>query len=360
MDHRRFDALARGVAAAETSRRATLRLLVGGLVGGATAVVGRQEAAAVCRQPGQSCDPANPCCAGVRCGGGRCACSVFPTNNVWNARIDRLPVDARSAAYVRSIGTTAGLHPDFGSGRWDGGPIGIPFVTVPGTQPRVPVSFADADESDPGPYPIPRNAPIEGGPAADGDRHLLVLDVARCTLYELFDAHPLPSGGWLAGSGAIFDLRSHVLRPAGWTSADAAGLPIWPGLVRYDEVASGAIRHALRFTAPQTRDAYVWPARHRASSLTDSALPSMGQRFRLKADVSLAGFSPTNQVILTALQRYGMFLADNGSSWFLSGAPDERWDNDDLHQLQEGIQGTDFEAVDESSLMLAPGSGRVR
>ena len=287
-------------------------------------------------------------------------CAFFPPDNIWNTRIDSLPVDIGSQAYVNNIGANAGLNPDFGAGLWDGGPIGIPFATVPGSQSRVPINFDYEDESDPGPYPIPPDVPIEGGPDSDGDRHVLVVDRDHCKLYEMWNAWPQPDGSWQAGSGAVFDLTAHALRPDGWTSADAAGLPILPGLVRYDEVASGAIRHALRFTAPRTRRAYIWPARHYASSSTDPARPPMGQRFRLKDSFDLSGFSPTNQVILTALKTYGMFLADNGSSWFLSGVPDERWDNDDLHQLQVGVRGFDFEAVDESSLMIDPDSGQAK
>jgi hypothetical protein len=247
-------------------------------------------------------------------------CTLFPTDNVWNTRVDTLPLDPKSAAYVTSISATAGMHADFGSGTWDDAPIGIPYTTVPGTQPKVSVAFGYADESDPGPYPIPADAPIEGGPSSDGDRHVLVLDSDECVLYELYDAWPQPDGSWRAGSGAIFDLRSHALRPAGWTSADAAGLPILPGLVHYDEAVTGTINHALRFTAPRTRDAYIWPARHYASTRTDSNLPPMGQRFRLRADFDISGFSLINQAILRALKHYGMFLADNGSSWYLSGA----------------------------------------
>jgi hypothetical protein len=288
-------------------------------------------------------------------------CPVFPADNIWNRRIDSLPVDASSAAYVNTIGSSTGLHPDFGSGLWDGGPIGIPFVTVPGTQPFVAIDFIwYGDESDPGPYPIPPDAPIEGGSSSTGDRHVLVVDTGNCTLYELYYGWPQADGSWQAGSGAVFDLTSNALRPAGWTSADAAGLPILPGLVRYDEVASGSVNHALRFTVPATRQAYVWPARHYASSSTDPTRPPMGQRFRVKAGFNTSGFSPANQVILTALKTYGMFIADNGSSWYLSGVPDDRWNNDDLHNLQTGVHGSDFEAVDESSLMIDPNSAQAR
>ncbi len=289
-------------------------------------------------------------------------CGVFPADNVWNAPVDTLPLDRHSAAYITAIGSKGTVHPDFGSGDWppgSGSPIGIPYITVPGTQPKVEVSFDYFDESDPGPYPIPADAPIEGGPQSSGDRHVLVIDIDDCILYELYSAYPQTDGAWQAGSGAIFDLKADALRPAGWTSADAAGLPIFPGLARYDEVASGEIRHALRFTAPQTRKAYVWPARHYASSLTGAQYPPMGQRFRLKAGFDISGFSPQNQVILTALKRYGMMLADNGSAWYISGVPDPRWDNDDLHQL-DGVKGSDFESVDMSSLMISPDSAAVK
>jgi hypothetical protein len=304
---------------------------------------------------------------GGRRGGARAAdglptiggCQIFPADNVWNTSIDTLLVDVRSAAYVASISATAGLKADFGAGLWDGGPIGIPSTTVPATQPRVAVTFDYADESDPGPYPIPPNAPIEGGPQSDGDRHVLVVQSGGCRLYETFASYPQPDGSWRAGSGAVFDLSSNALRPASWTSADAASLPILPRLVRYDEVAAGEIRHALRFTAPRTQRNYVWPARHFASSSTDPNLPPMGQRFRLKAGVDISGLSPANQVIARALKTHGMLLADNGSAWYLSGVPDARWDNEQLRQLL-GLHGSDFEAVDESSLMVAPDSGRVR
>jgi hypothetical protein len=222
----------------------------------------------------------------------------------------------------------------------------------------VGVTFDYSDESDPGPYPIPPDAPIEGGSQSTGDRHVLVLDSGNCILYELFFAYPQPDGTWRAGSGAIFDLRSDALRPAGWTSADAAGLPILPGLVRFDEVASGEIKHALRFTAPQTRKSYIWPARHYASSLTGQQYPSMGQRFRLKADYDISSFSAETRVILAALKKYGMILADNGSSWYISGAPDPRWNNDVLHELGR-VTGAAFEAVNESVFMVDPDSAYV-
>ncbi len=287
---------------------------------------------------------------------------LLPLNNVWNARIDNLPADPNSDAYIATIGADKHPHPDFGSGewpRWSGAPIGIPYTIVSGNHPKVSVSFRYANESDPGPYPIPRDAPIEGGPNGSGDRHVLVLDQDNSILYELYRATPQPDGSWHAYSGAIFDLKSNDLRPRGWTSADAGGLPILPGLVLYDEVASGEIRHALRFTAPKTRRAYVWPARHYASKLIDLQYPPLGQRFRLKANVDISTFSPEVQVILRALKKYGMILADNGSAWFLTGAPDERWDNDMLRELKR-LSGRDFEAVDVSSLMLSPNSGEAR
>jgi hypothetical protein len=285
-------------------------------------------------------------------------CQVFPTNNIWNVPVDNLPLDRNSTAYVKTIGAGVFAHADFGSGLWDGGPIGIPFVVVSNSQPLVSVSFDYSDESDPGPYPIPSDAPIEGGSQSSGDRHVLILNQDNCLLYELYDAHLLIGGDWHAGSGAVFDLNSQALRPAGWTSADAAGLPILPGLVRYDEVAAGEIRHAIRFTAPQTRNTYVWPARHEASSRTGTQYPPMGQRFRLKSTFDMSSFSPDVQVILTALKKYGMILADNGSSWYLSGVPDERWNNDNLHEFGE-IPGSAFEAVDVSSLMVDPDSGQT-
>ncbi len=286
-------------------------------------------------------------------------CDVFPHDNVWNTPIDNLPLHPSSAALVATIGPGKPLVTDFGSGTYQGEPIGIPFVLVPGTQPKVPVSFQYADESDPGPYPIPPNAPIEGGSQSRGDRHVLVVDRDNCILYEVYSAYPQSDGSWEAGSGAIFPLKSNTLRPDTWTSADAAGLPILPGLVRYEEVAAGEIRHAIRFTAPQSQMAYLWPARHYASSLTGSQYPPMGVRFRLKASFDISGFSAQNQVILRALKTYGMILADNGSSWYISGAPDDHWDNDQLHDLRQ-VQGSDFEAVDESSLAVDPNSGAVR
>ncbi|MBN1371503.1 MAG: hypothetical protein JW987_06145 [Anaerolineaceae bacterium] len=283
-------------------------------------------------------------------------CPMFPADNIWNHRVDTLPVHARSDEYVASIGTSDHLHPDFGSGEWNGAPIGIPYVVVPGTQPKFYVDFDYDDESDPGPYPIPPNPPIEGG----YDRHILMVDKDNCKLYELFAAYYDPADGWQAGSGAIFDLHSNLLRPDEWTSADAAGLPILPGLVRYDEVASGVIRHAIRFTAFPTQGDYVWPARHEASSVTDLNVPPMGQRFRLKASFNISGYPAEVRVILQAFKDYGIILADNGSNWYISGVPDERWDNEILVDAFHGIDGINFEAVDSSGLMIDPDSGQAR
>jgi hypothetical protein len=277
-------------------------------------------------------------------------CELFPSRNHWNRRVDRLPRHPRSSEMVASLGRQETLHPDFGSGTWDGGPIGIPFTIVAGDQERVPVSFGYGDESDPGPYPIPPNAPIEGGPDADGDRHVIVVDRDECVLYELFDATPREGGArWTAGSGARWDLSSNALRPKGWTSADAAGLPILPGLVRYDEVANGEIDHALRFTVSRTRRHYIYPARHFASSLASRNLPAMGQRFRLKQSFVISSYPPEARVVLRALKRYGMIVADNGSDWFISGAPHDEWDNDQLRTLKR-VKGKHFVVVDTGKL----------
>ena len=276
-------------------------------------------------------------------------CSIFPANNAWNQRVDSLPVAADSAQVIASIGLSTGLHPDFGSGLYDGQPIGIPFDVVSKSTPKAQVTFDYADESDKGPYPIPKTVHIEGGNASSGDRHALLIDKDACKLYELYALYPKAGGGWKAGSGAIWSLRSNKLRPAGWTSADAAGLPIFPGLARYDEVARGAINHALRFTVEHTRRAYVYPARHYASSSDDPSLPPMGLRVRLKASVDISGFPRQARIVLQALKTYGMIVADNGSNWYISGAPSPKWSNDDLHTLGR-ITGTDFEVVDTTSL----------
>ncbi|MGZ8783456.1 MAG: hypothetical protein ACXWZB_08170 [Gaiellaceae bacterium] len=275
-------------------------------------------------------------------------CPVFPASSPWNQRVDELPVAPNSGRVVAAIGPGDHMHADFGSGLWEGGPIGIPVTVVRGTQAKSRVSFEYAPESDKGPYPIPANVAIEGGRRADGDRHALIVDRDSCTLYELFALFPTASG-WRAGSGAIFDLRSNKLRPAGWTSADAAGLPILPGLARYEDVARGRIDHALRFTVQNTRRAYVWPARHFASDKTDPALPPMGMRFRLKQSYPIASFPRQARIVLQALKEYGMILADNGSDWYVSGAPHPKWSNAELHTLHR-VPGSAFEVVDGTKL----------
>jgi hypothetical protein len=273
--------------------------------------------------------------------------------------VTNLPVNARSAAFVSNIGSTASLKADFGSGLWDGGPIGIPFTTVSGTQTKVPVTFDYASESDPGPYPIPTNAPIEGGASSTGDRHVLVVDRDNCKLYELYSAYRQTDGSWHAGSGAVYDLASNALRPNGWTSADAAGLPVLPGLVTYDEVASGHIDHAIRITIPRSQTAALWPARHEAGSTSDVNTPPMGLRLRIKSTVDANSYPAAVRPIVVALETYGAIVADNGSPWFISGVPDSRWDNDALQQLGR-IKGTDWQAVDESSLQVSANSGQAR
>ncbi len=298
-------------------------------------------------------------------------CTIFPADNIWNTRIDNLPIDPRSDAYIQSEGgKKLPLHPDFGT-VYEGAPNGVPFVVVPADQPPVRVDFTQAEnQSDKGPYPVPADVPVQGGLNSKGDRHVLVLQSGACKLYEMFSAYPQKNGRWEAGSGAVFDLtKNGPLRPAGWTSADAAGLPILPGLVRYDEVqqalaTDGVLHHALRFTVPFTRKEFVWPARHFASYSDNPAYPPMGQRFRLKASVSTTIYptttspvSPINHVILQTLKEYGMFLSDNGFGILgIGGAPDPRWSDDNLHVLILYNAG-DFEAVDESSLQVNPNSG---
>jgi hypothetical protein len=289
--------------------------------------------------------------AGVSAGAplpGAPKCTVFPASNPWNQRVDTLPVAADSDAIISSIGRDRGLHADFGSGIWDGGPIGIPITVVSAKQKKSRVSFDYADESDKGPYPIPANVAIEGGRQSDGDRHAIIVDRDSCKLYELYALYPKGSG-WSAGSGAIWSLKSNKLRPSGWTSADAAGLAIFPGLARFDEVKRGRIDHALRFTVSRTRKAFVWPARHYASSSTDASLPPMGLRVRLKASFDTRPYPKQARIVLEAMKRYGMIVADNGSDWYVSGAPDPRWSNDQLHTLGR-VTGSSFEVVDTSSL----------
>ncbi len=266
---------------------------------------------------------------------------IFPKNNAWNTRIDKARVDKSSKRLIARL--PGHLHADFGAD-WDGGPFGISYVVVSGSQPKVPVSFRWDKESDRGPYPIPADAPIEGGAASDGDRHVLVLDRDNRRLYEIGNAFRQPDGSWQAGAGAIFNLGSNALRHDGWTSADAAGLPILPGLVRYDEVASGKITHAIRFTVARTRRAYVHPATHYASSDRSTSLLPMGARLRLKKSFRLSGYHGQARVILQAMKTYGLILADNGSNWFISGTADARWNDDDLNQLKK-VKGSAFEVV---------------
>jgi hypothetical protein len=287
-------------------------------------------------------------------------CPMMPHNSFWHANVRGLPVLANSDELVASVGVGSPVHPDFGSGLWEGGPIGIPFTVVAGSQPRVPISFYYASQSDPGPYPIPPNVPIEGGPDAEGDRHVLVVDRDACKLYEVFDATPVNGGAsWEAGSGAVWDLRSNALRRATWTSADAAGFPILPGLLHFDEVASGTVSHVIRMTAPVTRRQYIWPATHQAGSTNSANAPAMGQWFRLSAEIDPLDFPAAVRPIVVALQTHGAIIADNGSSWFISGVPDPRWNNTALRSLRT-LTGADFEAVDASGLMVSPTSGEAR
>jgi hypothetical protein len=273
---------------------------------------------------------------------------IFPPDNPWNKDISNYPVHTNSENFIKAIGEETGLHPDFGT-VWEGTPIGIPFAVVKGTQPLVNVRFiAYPEESDPGPYPIPCNAPIEGGTQSTRDRHVIVIDSDHNILYELYRAFKVVNG-WTADSGAVWDLTSNAVRPTYWTSADAAGLPIFRGLVRYEEVAQGEITHAVRFTVTRTQKGFIYPARHYASDSADPNLPPMGLRVRLKADFDTTNFSPANQVILAALKKYGMMVADNGSSWFITGAPDSRWNDEELAQLRQ-VKGKDFEVVDTGEI----------
>jgi hypothetical protein len=274
---------------------------------------------------------------------------IFPPDNPWNQDVSRLPVHPLSADYIASIGAEKPLHPDFGT-VWEGAPCGIPYCVAGPDQPKVKVTFEYADESDKGPYPIPPDAPIEGGPLAKGDRHVLVIDARARRLYELFSAYK-DGDGWRAGSGAIFDLTSNELRRAGWTSADAAGLPVFPGLARYDEIVErGELRHALRFTVKRTQRGYIAPATHFASRSKDRKLPPMGLRVRLKAEVDISKYPAPARVILEGLKRYGMLLADNGGDWYVSGAPHPKWDDEALNTLKK-IKGRDFEAVETGKLV---------
>ncbi|HEV8322529.1 MAG TPA: hypothetical protein VG389_13015 [Myxococcota bacterium] len=278
------------------------------------------------------------------------SCAVFPSDNPWNTDVSAYPLSPLSDTYIDSMGRTTGLHPDFGT-VWAGAPNGIPYVVVPGTQPLVPVTFTWWDESDPGPYPIPPNAPIEGGPMGDGDRHVLVIDDDACILYELYNAFPMGGGtSWMADSGARFDLSSNALRPDSWTSADAAGLPIFPGLVRYDEVVgAGAVNHAIRMTASSTQSGYIHPATHAAGS-ADATLPPMGLRLRMKATYDCSARTPEIQVLCATFKTYGLLLADNGSDWYISGAPDPAWNDCNLSDIS-AITGDAFEVVDTGPII---------
>ena len=271
-------------------------------------------------------------------------CSVFPAKNIWNVPIDKLPVHPDSELFIATEGPGLPVFPDFGT------KVAIPYSVVKGSKAKAAIQFTDGS-SDPGPYPIPPNAPTE--PTVDS--HLIVVDQDACKLYEAYNAHANGDGTWTAGTGAVFDLTQNLLRPEGWSSADAAGLPIFAGLVRYDEVASGQIRHALRMTVPKTAHWYVWPARHYASDLDGEQYPPMGQRFRLKASYDISGFDPVVKVILQAMKTYGMMVADNGMPWYIQGAPDSRWNDSVLSQLRR-VSGSDLEAVDVSSLQASPNS----
>ena len=284
---------------------------------------------------------------------------MWPSDHILNRPIDTAPLHPKSGAYINSIGANTGLKADFGSGLYLRAAIGIPYNVVEQGQALVAMRFDIADESDPGPYPFPPTARIEGGASLTGDRHVIVLDKSNCKLYETFDSHRQPDNSWKAYGGAVFNLNSNALRPDTFSSADAAGLAILPSLVRYDDVISGEITHALRFTAQRTQRHYVWPATHYASSITDINVPPLGQRFRLKADFDISAFDPKVQVILKALKKYGLVLADNGSNWFISGVPDNRWDNNALRQLSK-VLGNHMEAVDVSGLMIDPRSAKSK
>jgi hypothetical protein len=308
--------------------------------GGAGGAGGNEETG----PSGPGSGPSGP--SGSGGGGSIESCTVFPADNPWNQDISALPVHPDSDAFIDSIGRDTGMHADFGT-EWEGAPIGIPFVTVTSSQAKVPIDFvAYGDESDPGPYPIPPDAPVEGGPDGDGDRHVLAIDTDACVLYELYRAFPQSGGSsWEADSGAVFDLKTNDHHPEQWTSADAAGLPIFPGLARYDEVVEdGVVPHALRFTVSQSQAGYIFPARHYASSDSDPSLPPMGLRVRMKASHDCSSYSNEVQVLCTAFKKYGLIVADNGSDWYVSGAPDPRWDDEALGDIAN-ITGDAFEVV---------------
>lgn len=306
--------------------------------------------------PGGTGGTPNGACSGISTGPGASLNGFVPflASSAWNQDISAAPVDSNSDAIINFIGPGIGLHPDFGAGQYQGSSMGIPYVVVDGSQSLVNINFtAYGDESDPGPMPVPANAPIEGYPnPGNGDRHVLVLDSSNCFLYEMYSSYPNGDGTWNAGSAAVWDLVNGEQRPWTWTSADAAGLPIFPGLIRYDEVSAGAIRHAIRFTLPQSKAAMVPPASHWAGNSTNAMAPPMGMRMRLKATFNISSFSPKLQVILTALQKYGLIMADNGSAMYLSGAPDDRWDNNDLHNLSQ-VPASAFEVVSMTPIYTA-------
>jgi len=277
----------------------------------------------------------------------------FPASSLWNQDISSAPVDSNSAAIINLIGGSTPVHPDFGAGLYNNSIMGIPYVVVGAGHAPVTINFtAYGDESDPGPMPIPPNAPIEGDPNPNGDMHVLVIDQNQCWIYELYNGSPAGGGAWNAGSAAVWDMLASEQRPYAWTSADAAGLPIFPGLLRYDEVAAGSIPHAIRFTLQQSRAAFTPPASHWAANSTDPNAAPMGMRMRLKSTFDTSGFSQTNQVILQALKKYGIIMADNGSSMYLTGAPDDRWDNDDLHILSS-LTASDFEVMQMNPVYTA-------
>ena len=285
-------------------------------------------------------------------------CQLFPADNVWNTDISGLPVDPHSAPWLAAMNSaTTDLHPDFGPSGDPSNPYGMPYAVVSPAHPLVAPSFQYGAESDPGPYPFGADTPIEGGSQSTGDRHAIMVNPSTCTLFELFDAH-YSAAGSTAGSGAVWALGSNVLRPAGWTSADAAGLPILPGLLRYDEVQSGSVTHAIRMTAQSTDTSFIWPARHQAGTASDPNLPPMGARFRLRGNFDISGFSPPAQVVLRAMQHYGLILADNGSNWYFGGTADPNWPISLVDELK-AVPANAFEAVDESSLMIDPNSGQA-
>ena len=287
------------------------------------------------------------------------ACPVFPNDNVWRADVSRLPVHARSANWLASASaSTRRLHPDFGASGDPAVPYGIPYHVVSSSHAKVNVTFDYADESDRGPYPLGDDTPIEGGAGSGGDMHTVVVDKDTCTLYETWYTQKTPSG-WTAGSGAIWSLKSNAQRPDGWTSADAAGLPILPGLLRYDEVVAGSVDHAIRFTVARTDRSYVWPARHHAAAASDPNLPPMGARFRLKASYPISSFRADTQVVLRAMKKHGLMLADNGSNWYFQGAATNAWPDAFVSELKQ-VPASAFEAVDASSLMISPDSMAAR